>query len=184
MAGPTILIVDDEKNILSTLSRALRVEDYRVDVAGTAEIGLEKLNSKSFDCLLLDVNLPGMSGLDLLEKVRKAGNPVPVIMMSGHGSIETAVQATQRGALDFIEKPVGTERLLLSIRNCLNHDKLRRDNEELKKVTGELDLLLGQSSIMSELRERVSRAANASAPVLVVGERGTGKELVARALHG
>ena len=183
MAGPTILIVDDEKNILSTLSRALRVEDYRVDVAGTAEIGLEKLSSKSFDCLLLDVNLPGMSGLDLLEKVRSSGNPVPVIMMSGHGSIETAVQATQRGALDFIEKPVGTERLLLSIRNCLNHDKLRRDNEELKKASGELDQLLGQSSVMSDLRERVSRAANASAPVLVVGERGTGKELVARALH-
>jgi DNA-binding NtrC family response regulator len=183
MAGPTILIVDDEKNILSTLSRALRVEDYKVDVAGNAEIAWEKISSQSFDCLLLDVNLPGMNGLDLLDKVRASGNAVPVIMMSGHGSIETAVQATQRGALDFIEKPVGTERLLLSIRNCLDHDKLRRDNEELKKATGELDRLLGQSSAMSVLRERVSRAADAAAPVLVVGERGTGKELVARALH-
>ena len=121
--------------------------------------------------------------MELLDELRTQGVDTPVVMMSGHGNIETAVLATQRGALDFIEKPVGTERLLLSLRNCLNHERLQRDHRDLLRRVGGGDGLLGDSAPMRDLRERVARAADASAPVLVLGERGTGKELVAKALH-
>ncbi len=183
MARATILVVDDEKNILSTLSRALRVEDYEVDVAGNAQLALERTEKRAYDLLLLDVKMPDMDGLTLLAKLREQGNDVPVIMMSGHGTIETAVEATRLGAHDFIEKPIHTERLLLSIDRCLDFKKLADENEELRRQTGVFDGLLGESPPMQKLRDQIRLAASASAPVLVQGERGTGKELVARAIH-
>ena len=183
MTGASVLIVDDEKNILSTLSRALRVEDYDVDVAGNAEIALRKLGSKAYDVLLLDVQLPDQNGLEILRSLRDQNNDVPVIMMSGHGTIETAVQATQLGAFTFLEKPIGSERLLLALRNCLGFAQLEAENRELKERAGATDQLLGESKVMVELRERIALAADANASVLVLGERGTGKELVARAIH-
>ena len=183
MTHASVLIVDDEKNILSTLSRALRVEDYDVDVAGNAEIALRKVGSKAYDFLLLDVQLPDQDGLSILRQLREQQNDVPVIMMSGHGTIETAVQATQLGAYTFLEKPIGSERLLLAIQNCLGYARLAAENEELKERAGATDELLGESPVMQALRERIALAANANANVLVTGERGTGKELVARAIH-
>ncbi|HJK90763.1 MAG: Fis family transcriptional regulator [Sandaracinus sp.] len=183
MTHASVLIVDDEKNILSTLSRALRVEDYDVDVAGNAEIALRKVGSKAYDLLLLDVQLPDQDGLSILRQLREQQNDVPVIMMSGHGTIETAVQATQLGAYTFLEKPIGSERLLLAIQNCLGYARLAAENEELKERAGATDELLGESPVMQALRERIALAANANANVLVTGERGTGKELVARAIH-
>ena len=183
MARATILVVDDEKNILSTLSRALRVEDYDVDVAGSAQLALERTEKRAYDLLLLDVKMPDLDGLSLLSQLREAGNDVPVIMMSGHGTIETAVEATRLGAHDFIEKPIHTDRLLLSIARCLDFKKLESENEELRKQTGVFDGLLGESAAMQRLRDQVRLAASASAPVLIQGERGTGKELVARAIH-
>jgi len=183
MASSTILIVDDEKNILSSLSRALRVEDFDVDVAGNASLALDKIGTRAYDLLLLDVKMPEMDGLELLAKLREEGNETPVIMMSGHGTIETAVEATRLGAHDFIEKPIHTERLLLSIERCLEFKELESENIELKKQTGASEGLFGDSAPMRELREKIALAASANAPVLVQGERGTGKELVARAIH-
>ncbi|MEM9073043.1 MAG: sigma-54 dependent transcriptional regulator [Myxococcota bacterium] len=183
MPQASILIVDDEKNILSTLSRALKVEDFDVDVAGNAEISFKKLAAKAYDLLLLDVQLPDQDGLSILRTIRERQNDVPVIMMSGHGTIDTAVQATQLGAYTFLEKPIGTERLLLAIRNCLGFAQLEAENRELKQRAGATDELLGESKVMVELRSRISLAADANANVLVTGERGTGKELVARAIH-
>lgn len=183
MAHASVLIVDDEKNILSTLSRALRVEDFDVDVAGNVAIAREKVAQKAYDLLLLDVQLPDGDGLQILRGLREQRNDVPVIMMSGHGTIETAVEATQLGAYSFLEKPVSTEQLLLGIRNCLGFAQLEAENRELRERTGATDELLGNSKVMADLRKHIALAADAHANVLVSGERGTGKELVARAIH-
>jgi len=183
MARAAILIVDDEKNILSTLSRALRVEDFDVDVAGSGTIALDKMRTRAYDLLLLDVMLPDIDGLEILQKMREQGNDMPVIMMSGHGTVETAFQAVKCGASEFIEKPIETQRLLLTIDKSLQLRKLESENRELRRKTGGFESLLGESPAMRALRERIALAANANAPVLVSGERGTGKELVARAIH-
>ena len=183
MALASVLIVDDEKNILMTLSRALRVEGFDVDVAGTAEIARGKTKAKTYDVILLDVNLPGMDGITFLRALREEKNAVPVIVMSGHGTIETAVEATRLGAHDFLEKPVGTERLLLTLNHLLDYQRLEEENAVLRRRTGTTEGLLGESAPMMALRQRIALAADANAPVLVMGERGTGKELVARAIH-
>ncbi|MGF1464636.1 MAG: sigma-54-dependent transcriptional regulator [Sandaracinaceae bacterium] len=183
MARASVLVVDDEKNILSTLSRALRIEDYDVDVAGSAEVALEKARAKAYDAFLLDVMMPGTDGIAMLRTLRSEGSEVPVIVMSGHGTSETAVEATRLGAHDFIEKPIATERLLLSLERALAFTRLEEENEELRAQTGALDGLIGTSPAMEALRQRIELAATASAPVLIQGERGTGKELVARAIH-
>ena len=156
MARASVLIVDDEKNILSTLSRALRVEDYDVDVAGNGELAAKRLGAKAYDVLLLDVQLPDTDGLTILRQLREQGNAVPVVMMSGHGTIETAVQATQLGAFTFLEKPVGTEQLLLTLRNALGMAQLEAENRDLRERSGATDDLLGDSRVMVELRERIA----------------------------
>ncbi len=183
MSKANVLVVDDEKNILSTLSRALRIEDYEVDVAGSAAIALEKTATKAYDAILLDVMMPEMDGITMLRTMREQGNDVPVIVMSGHGTIDTAVEATRLGAADFIEKPIASERLLLSLERALALHKLEAENEDLRKRAGFDDGLIGESAPMRQLRDQVALAASANAPVLVMGERGTGKELVARAIH-
>jgi DNA-binding NtrC family response regulator len=183
MSRGAILVVDDEKNILSTLSRALRVEDFDVDVAGNAHIALDKVQKAAYDLLLVDVMMPEMDGIEMLRTLRERKIDVPVIVMSGHGSIETAVEATRLGAHDFIEKPIHTERLLLSIDRCLGFKKLESENATLRKLSGATDGLLGESEPVQRLKKQIALAANANAPVLVTGERGTGKELVARAIH-
>ena len=183
MTKASILIVDDEKNILSTLSRALRIEDYDVDVAGSAAIAFNKLATKAYDAVLLDVMMPEMDGITMLRKLRDDGNELPVIVMSGHGTIDTAMEATRLGARDFIEKPIASERLLLSLEHALELTRLEQENAELRQLTGFADSLIGESAPMRQLKEQVALAANANATVLITGERGTGKELVARAVH-
>ena len=182
--SPTsVLIVDDEKNILSTLSRALRVEGFDVDVAGNAEIAFEKVAKKSYELIMLDVQLPTMNGLDILRKLRSSGDETPVIMMSGHGTSETAVMATKEGAYTFLDKPISTDHLLLSISNCLGFTKLADENRDLKQATGATSELLGNSAAMNRLKEQIELAADSRASILIQGERGTGKELVARSIH-
>lgn len=183
MSLATILIVDDEKNILTTLSRALRVEDYDTDVAGSAEVARKKLTTQSYDAMLLDVMMPGLDGISFLRELRAEGVTMPVLVMSGHGTIETAVEATRLGAQDFLEKPISTERLLVSLARCLDLKRLQDENATLKRSVGVDSPLLGESPAMVQLRERIALVADAKASVLILGERGTGKELVARAIH-
>ena len=161
MPNASVLVVDDEKNILSTLSRALRIEDFDVDVAGNATIAIEKVATKAYDVLLVDVNMPGMDGIAMLDKLRADGNHVPVIVMSGHGSIDTAVAATRAGAHDYLEKPISTDRLLLSLARCLDYQRLANENKALLAKVDAGAGLLGNSPAMQALRERIALAARA-----------------------
>ncbi|MBN2194062.1 MAG: sigma-54-dependent Fis family transcriptional regulator [Polyangiaceae bacterium] len=178
-----ILIVDDEPAILSTLKKALSLEGYSVEVAGGVGVAEERLAKRSFDVLLLDVSLPDGDGVTLLERQRAAGNEVPAIMMSGHATIDAAIRATRLGALDFLEKPVNSDRLLLVLENTMRLLRAEEEARELRAEAGYLEELIGTSAAMRELGEQVTRAARAQASVLLTGERGTGKELVARAIH-
>jgi DNA-binding NtrC family response regulator len=178
-----LLVVDDEAAILSTLKKALSLEGYSVDVAGGVTLAEERIRKGNYDVVLLDVALPDGDGVELLERLRASGNSVSAIMMSGHGTVEAAVRATKLGALDFLEKPLSTDRLLLVVDNALRLLRAEAEAEALKAAAGYFDELLGDSAAMSELRDQVRRAARSSAAVLVTGERGTGKELVARAVH-
>jgi DNA-binding NtrC family response regulator len=183
MPAATILVVDDEQNILSSISTALGLEGYEVEVAGSAEIALDKLRRQSFDAILLDVQLPTMDGLELLDTIRERRIEAPVIMMSGHGTIEVAMEAIRRGAVDFIEKPIGSDRLMLSLGQALKLRKLEDENRELRRRFGPGTQLLGESEAMKALRAQLGLAARSNATVLILGERGTGKELVAAAIH-
>lgn len=176
-----VLVVDDEPSILTTLQKALTLEGYGVDVAGGVKVAEDKLKKRSYDLCLFDVALPDGTGLDLLKNMRSSKLQVPVIMMSGHATIDVAVQATRLGALAFLEKPLNTDALLLAIENALRLERAEAEAKELRDARfGEL---IGQSPAIAKLLEQVARAAKTSATVLVTGERGTGKELVARAIH-
>lgn len=183
MARGTILVVDDEPSILNTLKKALTLEDYSVDVAGGVGVALERVGKKSYDVILLDVALPDGDGVDLLSQLKASGNEAQIIMMSGHATVDLAVRATKLGALDFLEKPLSTDRLLVMLENTFRLLRAEAEAEALKKEAGHFSELVGESRAMVELREQVSRAARSNASVLITGERGTGKELVARAIH-
>ncbi|MBX3183741.1 MAG: sigma-54-dependent Fis family transcriptional regulator [Polyangiaceae bacterium] len=183
MSRAHILVLDDEVAILSTLKKALTLEGYSVDVAGGVGVALERLRRGSYDLMILDVALPDGDGVDLLEQLRREGNDTAAIMMSGHATIDAAVRATRLGALDFLEKPLSTDRLLLVVDNTLRLVRAEAEARELKASAGYFDELVGESHAMRALREQIERAARSQADILVTGERGTGKELVARALH-
>ena len=178
-----LLVVDDEPAILTTLQKALQLEGYSVDVAGGVRVADEKLKKRSYDLCLFDVQLPDGDGLSLLAAVRAAKNEVPVIMMSGHATIDTAVKATRLGALNFLEKPLNTDALLIAVETALRLQRAESEAKELRAQTGTTGELVGESGPIKRLVEQISRAAKSSASVLVTGERGTGKELVARAIH-
>jgi DNA-binding NtrC family response regulator len=183
MARAQILVVDDEPSILSTLKKVLSLEGYAVEVAGGVSVAEAKLAKSSVDAVLLDVALPDGDGLSLLSKLMGGGFSAPIVMMSGHATIDTAVRATRLGALDFLEKPLSTDRLLVVLENALRLSRAEAEAESLRREAGWGDEIVGESRPMRALREQVLRAAKASASVLVTGERGTGKELVARAIH-
>jgi DNA-binding NtrC family response regulator len=178
-----ILVVDDEKNIQLTLSRALSMEGYVVEAASGGREALEKIAALPIDVVVMDVRMPDLDGLAVLQKARETRPDLPVVIMSGHGSIETVRTAFKLGAFDYLEKPI-TERdkLLVAVKNALALRSLREENAELRRAAGQLDMV-GSGPAMQRLFELIRRAAPSEGRVLVTGENGTGKELVARAIH-
>lgn len=178
-----ILIVDDEKSICQSLDGILTDEGFQTAFAETGEQCLEILEEVNPDLVLLDIWMPGIDGLETLKKIKQLRPNQLVIMMSGHGTIETAVKATRLGAFDFIEKPLSLEKVLLSIQNAMKIDQLVAENRALKEKIGRDYQMIGQSPAIEQLKQQIKLAAPSSGWVLITGENGTGKELVARAIH-
>ena len=180
---PTILVVDDEEAIRSTLAQLLEYEGYRVLGAPDGPTALELVLQEKVDAILLDVKMPGMDGLEVLRRLAGDRTRVPVIVVSGHGNLETAVAAVKAGAYDYLEKPLERERLLVTLRNCLDHFGLERQTDWLRREMAWEEELVGECPAMRAVKEFIARVAPTDATVLVTGENGTGKELVVRALH-
>jgi len=178
----TILVVDDERNILLTLSQALQLEGYHVELASDAKVALDVLGARPVDAVLMDVKMPDMDGITALGKMRELKKELPVIMMSGHGTIDTAVKATQLGARDFLEKPISRDRMLLALKNALELVKVTEELQTLRAEVGRFDMV-GQGGAMQRIYALIQRAAPSEGRVLITGENGSGKELIARAIH-
>ena len=178
-----ILIVDDEAGIRQSLKGVLEDEGYKVSAVESGESCLDTLRRRAFDVILLDIWLPGMDGLETLEKVRESEDAPEVIIISGHGTIETAVRATKLGAFDFLEKPLSLEKTLILVKNAAESKRLRGENRDLKKQLLSKSVIVGESIPMKALRQQIGLMAPTNGRVLVYGESGTGKELVAHAIH-
>jgi two-component system nitrogen regulation response regulator NtrX len=179
----TILIVDDEAGVRTSLSGILADEGYEVEAVGTGEEALVALAARRYDLVLLDVWLPGADGLETLERARQVDPELPVVMISGHGTIETAVRAVRLGARDFVEKPLSLDKTLLAVRNALKQRQLEAEVRTLKKQLDQRYVMVGESPAIQALRAEIAQAAPSSGRALIFGENGTGKELVARAIH-
>jgi two-component system nitrogen regulation response regulator NtrX len=180
---PCILVVDDEQDIRSSLQRILEYEGMRFEEAASGSEALERVAAHDPDAVMLDIKMPRMDGLEVLAELRKRKPDLPVVMISGHGTISTAVEATKLGAFDFMEKPLERERVLLVLRNALQQRQLREENRDLRLAFEEQYQMVGASTALEELRAAIARCAPTRASVLITGESGTGKELVARAIH-
>jgi len=178
-----ILIIDDEKSIRSTLREILEYEKYTIDEAQDGQEGLEKLISTKYDIALCDVKMPKMDGIELLERVQMAGIDTQFIMISAHGTIETAVDATKMGAFDFVPKPPDLNRLLLTVKNALDKSSLVTETKTLKKKLSKKYEMVGESEALKEVIEMMDKVGPTDARVLITGPNGTGKELVARGIH-
>ena len=183
MMKEKIMIIDDEASICSSLKGILEDEGFLVKTADSGEQGLELLKSENVDLVLLDIWLPKMSGIDVLKKIKTMEEGPPVVMISGHGTIETAVTATKLGAHDFLEKPLSLEKVILTVRNALRQKKLEEENVLLRERQRGRYYLIGESPSIQKLRREIDLAAQSGGPVLIYGENGTGKELVARLIH-
>jgi DNA-binding NtrC family response regulator len=181
--GASILVVDDDEDLRDTIVRLLRMHRYEVDEVESGKLALERLERSDPDLVLMDIHMPGLTGIEVLEAMRARGDTRPVIIMSGAGTIELAVRATQLGALDFLEKPARTERLLVSVENALRFTRLHREHLRLQQEAGKTSELLGESRAMGEVRSLIAKVAASEGRVLILGENGTGKELAASAIH-
>jgi two-component system nitrogen regulation response regulator NtrX len=178
-----VLVVDDETAIREAIRMTLEYEGYKVDEARSGQDGIDKATKIPYDAILLDIKMPILDGIEVLENLKDQGVQTPVIMVSGHGDISTAVDCTKRGAFDFLEKPLNRDKLLLSVRNAVRQQKLEEEVDELRERAERDYQLVGDSPVMRDLRAQVQLAAPTKATVLVQGESGTGKELVAREIH-
>ena len=180
---PNILLVDDEKSIRKTLREILEYEKYKVDEAEDGPSALEKIQNNQYDVVLLDIKMPKMDGLEVLEKAREVSPDTSYIMISGHGNIETAVEATKKGAFDFISKPPDLNRLLITVRNAMDKNNLVTETKILKRKVGTTREIIGDSESIQKIKDTIERVAPTDARILITGENGTGKELVARWIH-
>jgi len=178
-----ILVIDDEKSIRNTLKEILEYEKFKVDLAEHGVEGLELYKKGSYDIVLCDIKMPEMDGLEVLEKIFEEEGDAQVIMISGHGNIDNAVEAIKKGAYDFIEKPLDLNRLLITIRNALDKSTLITETKVLKKKVGKDYEMVGESAAIQQVREIIDKVAPTDARVLITGANGTGKELVAHSIH-
>ncbi len=178
-----ILVVDDEQSIRNTLKEILEYENFSVSLAADGNEALELISNNNYDVILCDIKMPGMDGIELLENILNQKPDTPVIMISGHGNIETAVEAIKKGAYDYIGKPLDLNRLLVTIRNALDKSELIQETRQLKKKINHNWEIVGNSPAITRVKELINRVAPTEARVLITGENGTGKELVARHLH-
>src|SRR6516162_7405487 len=183
MPKSRILVIDDEAAIRDSLRMTLEYEGYEFLSAATGQEGLALAEREAPDLVLLDVKMPGMDGIEVLERLRNMNDQLPIVVISGHGTISTAVEATKKGAWDFIEKPFASERVLVSLRNALDQRQLRDENRSLKKAVEVRHQMIGESGVLTQIMAAISRAAPTNATVLISGESGVGKELVARTIH-
>src|SRR5215475_531213 len=181
-AKAKILIVDDEANTLASLSRAFRLAGHEAIVCDNAGRALELAKAQSFDLILSDVVMPGKDGLALLEELKQQGVATPVVMMSGQAHIEMAVRATRLGALDFLEKPISTDKLLLTVENVLKLQRLESENRQLRQRLGKHEIVW-RGEAMRRVMAQLERVAASETRVCILGETGTGKELIARTIH-
>lgn len=179
----SILIIDDEKAIRKTLTEILGYEGYKVDEAADGEEGLKKFSSQSYDLVLCDIKMPRLDGIEFLEKAKKINPDIPIIIISGHGNIETAVEAVKKGAYDYISKPPDLNRMLITLRNALDRQTLATETKVLKRKISKVQEMIGSSAPMLKIRETIEKVAPTDARVLITGENGVGKELVARWIH-
>ncbi len=178
-----ILIIDDEKSIRKTLREILEYENYKVEEAGDGSEGLNMLKANSYEVVLLDIKMPKMDGMEALEKIRILYPDLPVIMVSGHGTLETAVEAVRKGAYDYVAKPMDLNRLLITVRNALDKTNLITEAKVLKRKVSKTRVIIGKSPSIKKINDKIEKVAPTDARVLITGENGTGKELVARWIH-
>ncbi len=179
----SILIIDDEKEICESIKMILEYEGYQVNAFTSAKEGLQKISDLPYSGMLLDIQMPEMSGFEVLQKVKKSNPNISVIIISAHGSVENAIKATRLGAFDFIEKPIDRDKLLISVRNAVEQSNLLTENKEIKKTLEGESEIIGESNAIKNILELVQKVAPLDTRVLITGENGSGKELVARAIH-
>ncbi|MES2432045.1 MAG: sigma-54 dependent transcriptional regulator [Bacteroidota bacterium] len=180
---PNILIIDDEKAIRKTLAEILSYEGYKIDEAADGDEGLKKFSSAAYDVVLCDVKMPKMDGIEFLDKARQINPDVPIIIISGHGNIETAVEAVKKGAFDYISKPPDLNRLLITLRNALEKQTLVSETKVLKRRFGKVQEMVGSSNAIEKIKDTIEKVGPTDARVLITGDNGVGKELVARWIH-
>jgi DNA-binding NtrC family response regulator len=178
-----ILVIDDEKSIRDTLKEILEYEDHKVDLAEDGEEGLENFKNNKYEIILLDIKMPKKDGIEVLEDIFSVATDTPVIMISGHGNIDTAVESIKKGAYDFIEKPLDLNRLLVTIRNAMDRSSLIKETKTLKRQVSKTFDIVGESEPIVKVKEMIDKVAVTDARVLITGPNGSGKELVARWLH-
>lgn len=180
---PNILIIDDEKAIRKTLSEILSFEGYKIDEASDGEEGLKKFGEKSFDLVLCDIKMPKLDGIEFLERARDVNPDIPIIMISGHGNIDTAVEAVKKGAFDYVSKPPDLNRLLITLRNATEKQNLVTETKVLKRKVSKVQEMVGGSNSIEKIKDTIEKVAPTDARVLITGDNGVGKELVARWIH-